>query len=342
MEDGNKFRKQPDAFNPAEALKLSLLDPSSQVDAPPTILTINGKSCMKARSLSVLIGKAKARKGFFINAIVTAAASGRCSVDGIEGKFNNGKSGVIVFDTEQGAYWAQLAHKRIIKAIGTERPPNLQYYDLQQYTPAQRLEMVNAAITEHENLSMVVIDGIRDLISSINDEVQATEMCSNILRWCATKEIHVVTVLHQNKNDQNARGHIGTELINKAETVISIAKEKDETISTVKLEFSRDRDFQPFSFCIDDEGLPRLSDYEQPATTKKKEDDISRFQYVFKDHPRLNNALVVKKYMEASGWIESTANKHIATALVSGIIVKDEQGNYSLPKTESENETLSF
>jgi hypothetical protein len=34
------------------------------------------------------------------------------------------------------------------------------------------------------------------------------------------KVIHIHTILHQNKADENARGHIGTELNNKAETVL--------------------------------------------------------------------------------------------------------------------------
>ncbi len=334
MDDGNQFRKQP-VFNPVEALKASLLDPSLDIEKPPTIITINGQSCMTAGASSVIIGKAKARKGFFVGSITAAAVSGSCTIDGIKGYFNGGKNGVLYFDTEQGDYWGQVAHRRIIKAIGIDRPSNMQYYNLQQYTPAQRLDMIDTAIIKRDNLSIVIIDGIRDLISSINDESQATEMTSHILRWCATKKIHVVSILHQNKNDFNARGHIGTELIHKAETVISVTMEKDETISTVKKEYCKDIDFKPFSFVIDDDGLPRLANYKQPAATKKKDDEIGRFAYVFKEYPRMNNALVLKRYMEASGLKESASNKRIASALVSGIILKDENGNYSLPNDES-------
>ena len=52
-----------------------------------------------------------------------------------------------------------------------------------------------------------------------------------------------------------ARGHIGTELMNKAETVIALQVDKyDESISTVSAGFCRNKSFKPFAFTITDDG----------------------------------------------------------------------------------------
>ena len=70
---------------------------------------------------------------------------------------------------------------------------------------------------------------------------------------------HLHTILHQNKSDENARGHIGTEINNKAETVIQIEKDKDDSnISKVESVHTRSKDFLPFAFCINDQSLPEL------------------------------------------------------------------------------------
>jgi hypothetical protein len=67
--------------------------------------------------------------------------------------------------------------------------------------------------------------------------------------------------LHQNKADENARGHIGTELNNKAETVLEVVKDKfDVNISTVQAIHIRAIDFQPFAFRINEDALPELVD----------------------------------------------------------------------------------
>ena len=63
-----------------------------------------------------------------------------------------------------------------------------------------------------------------------------------------------------NKGDKSARGHIGSEIQNKSETVISVTKDiTDKTISNVKHEFARGMDFEDFSFTITG-GLPDISE----------------------------------------------------------------------------------
>lgn len=79
------------------------------------------------------------------------------------------------------------------------------------------------------------------------------------MRWTSHYNVHVHTVLHLNKGDDNTRGHIGTELNNKAETVLQITKsQNDSNISEVKAMHIRDKEFEPFAFCINSEALQRL------------------------------------------------------------------------------------
>ena len=48
------------------------------------------------------------------------------------------------------------------------------------------------------------------------------------MQWTDDRQIHIHTILHQNKGDENARGHIGTELNNKAETVLLVEKGQEQ------------------------------------------------------------------------------------------------------------------
>ena len=77
-------------------------------------------------------------------------------------------------------------------------------------------------------------------------------------------------MLHQNKGDFNARGHIGTELINKAETTISVTPQKNEDVSKVEIEFCRNKAFEPFAFCVNDKGLPEIVSGWTPPAKKSK------------------------------------------------------------------------
>jgi hypothetical protein len=106
------------------------------------------------------------------------------------------------------------------------------------------------------------------LTLGINDEKQATDTTSDFLRWTAERNIHLIVVLHQNKNDLNARGHFGTECMNKAETTLSVTScQNDSEISIVDCVYSRDLPFESFAFKIDEWGIPMS--FEMPVKTTR-------------------------------------------------------------------------
>ena len=75
------------------------------------------------------------------------------------------------------------------------------------------------------------------------------------------KNCHITTVLHQNPKDRKVRGHIGTELTNKSEAVISVTKEKGESI--VRCEQIRGREFKPFKFGIGMDNKLYVDNYQE-------------------------------------------------------------------------------
>lgn len=132
-----------------------------------------------------------------------------------------------------------------------------------------RLAIVEQAIGTIPNLGLVVIDGIRDFLYDINSPSESTDIISKFMQWTDDRQIHIHTVLHQNKNDEHARGHIGTELNNKAETIMQVEVDKeDKTISVVEAMHIRDREFEPFAFRINEEGLPELVEPYLPREKK--------------------------------------------------------------------------
>jgi hypothetical protein len=227
-------------------------------------------------NFSLIIGKAKSRKSFFINIAVATVLKKDKLLSQFQGALPHDKRKVIYFDTEQGKYHVQLALKRVCKQIGEEIPKDLKVYYLRSKKPSERLEIIEQIIYNTANLGFVVIDGIKDLVTSINDEGEATMIASKLLKWTEELNIHITTVLHQNKSDNNARGHIGTELLNKAETVLSVTKnEQDKDISVVEAQQCRNIEPLPFAFEINEEGLPIIvDDFEIRTETRKNKFDL--------------------------------------------------------------------
>ena len=284
-------------------------------------------------NFSLVIGKAKSRKSFFLNIAISATIGGGVLFERFRGVLPGDQRHALYFDTEQGKRHVQLAQKRIYTQIGQSYPTHLSVYGLRAQEPAKRLQLIEYAIYNTSELGFVVIDGIKDLVTSINDEAEATMIASKLLKWTEERNIHIMAVLHQNKSDNNARGHIGTELINKAETVLAVAKsDQDPAISIVTPEMCRNREPQQFAFEIID-GLPRLADNYVIRTQSKFDatdipdheifsllnavfskaemykygELVSMFQLSFKDRYKRtigqNKAKVMITYSKSKGWL---------------------------------------
>ena len=82
----------------------------------------------------------------------------------------------------------------------------------------------------------------------------------------------------KNKGDEDARGHIGTELNNKAETVLLVEKDKSNgDISNVSAMHIRAMDFEPFAFRINDNALPELIEGYRPEAKKPGRPEEEKF-----------------------------------------------------------------
>ena len=227
-------------------------------------------------NFSLVKGKAKSKKSFFINMAIASAVGTDILQNKLRSPLKEGYNQVLYFDTEQSKYHIIQAVKRICTQTGVQVAPNLKTYGLRKESPAERLRLVEYAIENTPNLGFVVIDGIRDLITSINDEAESSNMASKLLEWTEVYNIHIIVVLHENPGSDKARGHIGTELTNKAEMVFAVEVDTSEpNISYVKAGFCRNKPFEPFAFEITEEGLPHIvHDHVIKLKSSKKSFDV--------------------------------------------------------------------
>lgn len=227
----------------------------------PEILRVHGSPIGTLGNFSASIGKAKSKKTFNVSAIVAAALKNGTVLQ-YDAELPENKRKILYVDTEQSPYHCQNVMRRIVRMAELpldKEPGNLQFLTLRRHTPDIRISIVEEAIYNTDGLGLVIIDGIRDMVYDINSPSESTKIISKLMQWTDELQIHIHTILHQNKADENARGHIGTELNNKAETVLEVAKDKlDSNISTVQAVHIRAIDFQPFAFRIDDGALPEL------------------------------------------------------------------------------------
>lgn len=255
-------------------LKYIRLNVTEKYDFPQEIVQIDGITIATLGNFSASTGKPKSKKTFNVSAIVASALSGK-EVLKYKANLPECKNKILYIDTEQSKCHCHKVLHRILSLAGMptdQENDRIEFFVLREYTHDQRRDIIRWALHEETNIGLVVIDGIRDLIHDINSPSESLDIINELMRWSSYYELHIHTVLHLNKGDDNTRGHVGTELNNKAETVLQISKNMENgNISEVRAMHIRDKEFTPFAFEIGKDSLPHLvSDYQFKMNKRDK------------------------------------------------------------------------
>jgi predicted ATP-dependent serine protease len=259
----------PLSADTVETWKSARLFVTDKFDSPPVILRIDDSIVGTLGNFSASTGKAKSKKTFNVCAIVAKVLTSS-TVYTVSLPPNKRK--ILYVDTEQSPFHCLRLMNRILKLsnLPTDaHPERLIFLGLRRYATKDRLKKIEEAILETEELGLVIIDGIRDLAHDINSPGESTDLITKLIQLTDEQQIHIHVVLHLNKGDDNTRGHLSTELNNKAETVLQVTKDEfDKDISAVAS--IRDKDFEPFAFRINGESLPEQVENYQPQPLAKR------------------------------------------------------------------------
>lgn len=245
------------------------LTPDMQLPPMEFLMRLFGEPCFPRRELVAITGRAKSGKTFVMSIIMLMGV-----IDRILQFERDGKEPlkVLWFDTEQSKQSTlDIIQNRIVEMYHRKVDPDTPF-------PNECLRTFNVRFDNCEmrrqgflelvpfiKPDLVILDGIRDLVSDINDGAEAQRIIEEMLALAQDNDCCIIAVLHQNKSGESRdpRGWLGTELLNKAFDVFATEKMKIQdgqgTRFVFKLEqlYTRKYDIeQQLYFQVDEDGLP--------------------------------------------------------------------------------------
>lgn len=154
---------------------------------------------------------------------------------------------VLYVDTEQSKASTKKIRRRITKLFAIARNVSAgAKYSEGDYNAAadalnRRLYVANvrahnvetrrkhiAQMLEYaKGVKLVIIDGIKDICNDFNNIADVAATMDVVTRWALQYDVHILCVLHENPSSDKARGHLGTELYNKATEIINVKREEN-------------------------------------------------------------------------------------------------------------------
>lgn len=256
-------------------------------DEPPPMIYIDGCPVAWPGGHSLLVGKKKSRKTLFVVWLVAQY-------------LNHSKSNgddVLIFDTEQSKRHVYRIREKVLKMCGKQ----VNVFYLRGMSPDDRRDFIRDTVAYWPTAPQLIInDGIRDLMKDIN----STDESTDVVVWLEKLTLamrpeqkympHVVNILHLNKGDSNPRGHIGTELLNKADCTIELELDEQAGCTNVKCESSREKPFNKFSFTHSEQDLPVVVTNAGSGGVVDSDDRKNRLHMIFEDGLLTRAELVFK------------------------------------------------
>lgn len=260
-----------------------LLDPTEHISNPPSVLELRlgleTYTLGTAGNISLIQGKAKSRKSYFVSALAAAAIRQGFNENILKAGIVKGK--VIFFDTEQGDYHAQRVNQRTLHLAGIpveQGQEYLKYFALRRAdTNADRLAIIEYVLKRIEGISLVIIDGIVDVANGVNEEAESIALVSRLMKISADLNLHLITVLHENKNDRGAKGHLGSYLVQKSETVYGVSRSEDGFTTYIEGLYTRNASFPDLELSVQGKEVDiSVKEMEGPAGKEFSPSDLER------------------------------------------------------------------
>ena len=288
---------------------------------PKPMISIDGASVATAGNISAIVGESKSKKTFLTSAIVAAAlaypvSDSKAFKNVSNCMLNNVDISVLWIDTEQSISHVRKVIDRINNITGIYRFQSddcrLNVFALRELDPRERRDFLRDALFVLRP-TLVVIDGVADLLFDSNDLRESEALVGELMALSTTYNCHIINVLHTNPGTDKARGHIGSSLQRKSESVIYVHKVDDTSI--VEPQFCRNEPFERFAFRINDDGIPELCTL--PTESQNGEDEVIT---ILRDYfgGAVERPVLTHKLEDVLGLNPSTAKMRVARAIRKG------------------------
>ena len=301
-----------------------IVDMNKVLPEEQPLISIDGSCICSRGNISAICGEAKSKKTFLASALVASAMA--IPYNGLNNFKNVDKDmnmNVLWVDTEQGERHVRKVIDRISTMTGAKMgglvaEPRLTTLTLRELAPKERYTVMVETLY-HYPFDLVVIDGIADLQHNTNDLEESDALVGALMALSTKTNTHILCVLHTNPGSDKARGHLGSSLQRKAESVIFVHRNGE--CSVVEPQFCRNEPFERFAFAVSDEGIPEICDMPQSESLNVNDRivDILNTEY----GGVVERLTLRNKIMEVLSLNRTTALMRIKRLCLSGKLVED-------------------
>ncbi|MTI29682.1 AAA family ATPase [Xanthovirga aplysinae] len=293
---------------------------------PLITLSYNGQQHIISTNgnLTIFSGYKKVGKSGLFSALLATCLGPFKEVErefnGFRIKRNLNQWALIYIDTEQSDYdfYHFNQHKVKSRLLQQVLPDWYHAINLRPYAPNQRMKMTEMIITrllsKHQGIHAIFIDGIADFCHSVNNEQEANALVSFFEQMAIKADCPLIATMHLNPGTIKMRGHLGSQLERKAESIFLMTKDKNKEITYITEEALRNaggKDFPLIELAFDPQkGCHLIKGLIPKKQPKQQSKSLRANQWTKNEHQELLDTIFQSKkelsYTQLHEAIQST------------------------------------
>lgn len=185
-------------------------------------------------------GLPKAGKSTFINALIASPYTTFKSLFGMSLHLPPDRPFIAYFDTESAINEFYKNIDRIKYFTENKKVPiELHAFQLRQDNHETIKLMLDVYLEHNKFTSVVIIDGLLDLMLNFNDEKESKLLIDYFKVITMKYNILIVGVLHTGKKENNTIGHLGSAVDRYAQSIVEVVKDKVNNLFLLKSKMLR-------------------------------------------------------------------------------------------------------
>jgi hypothetical protein len=286
------------------------------------LFSIQQKTIGCTQSFVCFQGLPKQGKSLYITSAIASAFT-TWDIFGMKLTFPENRKRLCYIDTESSEYDFYKVLGRIEKQILSPLPENFDSFLFREDGPKDIMDMLDEYLNTNNDCSILVIDGILDLISDFNSVTESFLLVQWLKKITKIHNLLVLIVLHQSKRDKLSLGHIGSFLDRKSQSVLSVEKNADTKTIDLAPIFLRSADsFDPISIQYIGDGWTEIHNNSKSNNEQKIHGiELKRLLNSILIEPKNYNSLLAD-LCESIGKGQTTGKKIIKDWINQNIIIK--------------------
>lgn len=347
----NSTNNDTDPLSEFEYLRIT---DATDIPQPDPIIKINGEIISTACNITTFSGASKSGKSALSGIIVAGAISPDGIYDGLQGVYveqNPTGKAVLHIDTEQSRYKHQLNVKSILRRANLKKCPkyflsyNIRELDLNKFLETTAA-ICRSANKKFGGTHLIVIDGIADYIPDPNDPVPSNSIVKSFEELAIECDAPLITIVHTNPGmgPQKERGHLGSQLQRKSESVINIKTDGEYSYIVPKfLRMAGNTDIPQLQFKYDkskgyhvDAGIRSI---EKTDSDERKLNELRRMcDEVFSGQKSLTPGEAWEAVAKITGKKKRSCQDRVTEMQAQGWIIKGDDGRFRKINADDEDE----